>query len=120
MRVMALPAEKPLSMAGEVYLGRILSLGFFPMALPTEFPCFGLRWLDAPGSYLMFRRNSVTARTADEGMRRDSFYARNLCMTGGTFPRGLRRYRIMRVVTRYTSLKRIVENRIDLGESGRP
>ena len=120
MWVMALPTEKPLSMGGEVYLGRILSVGFLPVTLSTKFPCIRLRRLDAPRTDLMFLRNSVTARAADESMRRDCFYAGDLRMTGGTFPRSLSWHRVMRVVTRYTSLKRIVENRIDLGESGRP
>ena len=117
---MALPAEKPLAVAGEVYLGRILSIGFFPVTLSTEFPRFRLRWPDAPRSYLMFHRDAVTARTADESMRGNGFDACDLRMTGRTFPRSLTRYRVMRVVTRYTSLNRIVENGIYLRESGRP
>jgi len=120
MWIMALPAEKPLAVAGEVYLGRILSIGFFPVTLSTEFPRFRLRWPDAPRSYLMFHRDAVTARTADESMRGNGFDAGDLRMTGRTFPRSLPRYRVMRVVTRYTSLNRIVENGIYLRESGRP
>ena len=115
---MAFPAEKSLSMGGEVYLGRILSVGFLPVTLSTKFPCIRLGRPDTPRTDLMLLRNVVTARAADESVRRDGFYAGDLRMTGGTLPRSLWRYRIMRVVTRYTSLKRIVENRIDLGKAG--
>ena len=117
---MALPAEKPLAMAGEVYLGGILSVGFFPVTLSTKFPCIGLRRLDLPRSYLMLHRDSVTARAADQRMRRDRFDTGDLRMTGGTFPRSLRRHRVMRVVTRDTGLDRIVQNGIYLGKSGGP
>jgi len=120
MRVMALPTEKPLSMGGELYLGRILSVGLFPMTLSTEFPRLGLCRSDAPRGRLMFCRNTVTARATDESVWRGRFDARDLRVTGGTFPRSLRRDRIVRVVARYTGLNRIVENRIDLRKSGRP
>ena len=115
---MALPAEKSLSMGGEVYLERILSVGFLPMTLAAKFPCIRLGRQDAPRTDLMLLRYVVTTRAADESMRRDGFDAGDLRMTGGTFPRNLPRYRVMRVVTRYTGLKRIVENRIDLGKAG--
>ena len=117
MWVMALPAEKPLSMGGEVYLERILSVGFLPMTLAAKFLCIRLGRPDTPRTDLMLLRNVVTARAADESVRRDAFDARDLRMTGGTLPRSLRRHRVMSVVTRDTSLKRIVEHRIDLGES---
>ena len=89
MRVMALPAEKSLSMGGEVYLERILSVGFLPMTLAAKFPCIRLGRQDAPRTDLMLLRYVVTARAADQGMRRDRFYARDLRMTGGTLPRSL-------------------------------
>jgi hypothetical protein len=86
---MALPAEKSLSMGGEIYLGRILSVGFLAMTLSTKFPRLGLRRFDAPRSDLMLLRYVVTARAADESMGRDGFYAGDLRMTGGTLPRSL-------------------------------
>ena len=89
MWVMALPAEKSLSMGGEVYLECILSVGFLPVTLSTKFPCIRLRRLDAPRTDLMLLRYVVTTRAADESVRRDGFYAGDLRMTGGTLPRSL-------------------------------
>ena len=86
---MAFPAEKSLSMGGKVYLGHILLVGFFPVTLSTKFPCIRLGRPDTPRTDLMLLRNVVTARAADESVRRDGFYAGDLRMTGGTLPRSL-------------------------------
>ena len=116
---MALPAEKSLSMGGEVDLGRFLSVGFLPMTLSTELPCLGLAWSDAPRGRLMFCRNIMTARAADECVRGDGFDARNLRVTGGTLPGRLRRQRVVRVMTSDAGLDRIVQNGTYLGKSSR-
>jgi len=116
---MALPAEKPLSVRGEVDLGRLLSVGFFPMTLCAELPRLGLARPDAPRGSFMFRRNVMTARAADEGVRGDGLYARDLRVTGGTLAGRLRRHRIMRIMTSDTGPDRIVENGTYLGKSRR-
>ena len=114
---MALPAQKPLSVRGEVYLGGILPIGSLRMTLPAEFPCLGFRWSDDPRAYLMLHRSSMTCCAADQRMRRDTLDRCNLAMTGGAFPRDLRWHRIVRVVTRKTRFKRIVQDGIYLGKS---
>lgn len=99
MGVMAIPTEESAPVRRQVDLGRVLSLRFLGVALTTEITRLWLCRPNAARGHLVLGRNAVTARAADQGMRRNRLDVGDLRMAGGAFPRDLRRHRIMGIVT---------------------
>ena len=66
------------------------------------------------------REARVTRRAANQSVGRGALDICDLRMTGRTLSRSLRWHGVVRVVTGSASLQRVVNHRIDLGESRRP
>ena len=90
------------------------------MALPAEFPFIGFCRRYDPGFRFMLFRRFVADSARQQCMIGSHLGPLDLRMTGSAGARNMERFRVMRIMARYTGFARIMGIRVDLGEAGRP